>query len=609
MVTGDEEKKIEDAGKSSLSYSKQLAEAFKINFETLGKTIEDTYKAQVELNKAFGQGQERLTETYRAVSDAAPRVARLGGDIKDVQKTMIGIAEASRRNVIANTEDVEKLFAATELIGGSAESLSNSFLDVGVGIGQIGPQLEDSINYIQSIGGNTKTVMKDVTDNMGQMNRFQFEGGVKGLTKMAAQASMLRFDMKETFAFAEKVLDPEGAVETAAAIQRLGVSMGNLADPFQLMNQSLTDPAGLQDSLIKATKQFTEYDEKTKTFKINPQGVLTLRELAKATNTSFENLSKSALAAAELDERLSSINPSLVFENEEDKQYLNNIATMKDGKYQVEVTDEKGEKVYKDLGEITQQEMNKLIEEQKTGPKTLEQMTKLQLGLDEDILANVKSINAAISQGLTSPKQITKGIAATQRVTKTVLGEASDAFKAKDFRDLSEGVLKELGNVAINLKDGNKPLTSAFENGISGLGGVLEASQKRFTEVLKEVGEKIAAGLTNNTAGERMIKGNVNKAVESYGGNVSTSSSPITPSGGNRAATLQNGQSTVTTQTTKGTVDVGGKIEVDIKAPNGVSTEQLKQILTTTFNESRFKDYIFRLMPDDKSKSPESNTY
>jgi hypothetical protein len=609
MTTGDEEKKIEDAGKSSLSYSKQLAEAFKINFETLGKTIEDTYKAQVELNKAFGQGQERLTETYRAVSDAAPRVARLGGDIKDVQKTMIGIAEASRRNVIANTEDVEKLFAATELIGGSAESLSNSFLDVGVGIGQIGPQLEDSINYIQSIGGNTKTVMKDVTDNMGQMNRFQFEGGVKGLTKMAAQASMLRFDMKETFQFAEKVLDPEGAVETAAAIQRLGVSMGNLADPFQLMNQSLTDPAGLQDSLIKATKQFTEYDEKTKTFKINPQGVLTLRELAKATNTSFENLSKSALAAAELDERLSSINPSLVFENEEDKQYLNNIATMKDGKYQVEVTDEKGEKVYKDLGEITQQEMNKLIEEQKTGPKTLEQMTKLQLGLDEDILANVKSINAAISQGLTSPKQITKGIAATQRVTKTVLGEASDAFKAKDFRDLSEGVLKELGNVAINLKDGNKPLTSAFENGISGLGGVLEASQKRFTEVLKEVGEKIAAGLTNNTAGERMIKGNVNKAVESYGGNVSTSSSPITPSGGNRAATLQNGQSTVTTQTTKGTVDVGGKIEVDIKAPNGVSTEQLKQILTTTFNESRFKDYIFRLMPDDKSKSPESNTY
>jgi hypothetical protein len=604
---GDEEKKLEDAGKSSLSYSKQLADAFKINFETLANTIVKTTDAQVELNKTFGQGQERLSETYKAVSDAAPRVARLGGDIGATQKTMSEIALASKRNLIANTEDVEKLYAATKLIEGSAEVLTNAFLDVGVGIGQIGPQLEDSINYIQSIGGNTKTVMKDVTDNMAQMNRFQFEGGVKGLTKMAAQASMLRFDMKETFQFAEKVLDPEGAVETAAAIQRLGVSMGNLADPFQLMNQSINDPSGLQDSLIKATKQFTEYDEKTKSFKINPQGVLTLRELAKATNTSFENLSKSALAAAELDERLSSINPSLVFENEEDKQYLNNIATMKDGRYQVEVKDEKGERVFKDLADIKQEELNRLIEEQKTKPKTLEEIAQSQLGIDELILFNVKGMNAALSQGITSPKQIREGIAATTRVTKTTLGGASDALKAKDFRDLSEGVIKELGNVAINLKGGD--IGKAFTSGISGLGGVLESSQKRFTEVLKEVGEKIAAGLTNNTAGERMIKGNVNKAVQSYGGNVSTSSSPLTPSGGNRAATLQNGQSTVTTQTTKGTVDVGGKIEVDVKAPNGVSTEQLKQILTTTFNESRFKDYIVRLVPDSESKEPVSNSY
>jgi hypothetical protein len=607
MATGDEEKKIESTGKDSVSFSKKLAEAALVTWETLANTIVKTTNAQVELNKTFGQGQERLSETYKAVSDAAPRVARLGGDIGATQKTMSEIALASRRNLIANTEDVEKLYAATKLIEGSAENLTNAFLDVGVGIGQIGPQLEDSINYIQSIGGNTKTVMKDVTDNMAQMNRFQFEGGVKGLTKMAAQASMLRFDMKETFQFAEKVLDPEGAVETAAALQRLGVSMGNLADPFQLMNQSLTDPAGLQDSLIKATKQFTEYDEKTKSFKINPQGVLTLRELAKATNTSFENLSKSALAAAELDKRISSINPSIVFENEEDKQYLNNIATMKDGRYQVEVKDEKGERVFKDLADIKQEEMDRLIEEQKTGPKTLEQIAQSQLGIDELILFNVKGMNEALSQGITSAKQIRGGIAATTRVTKTTLGEASDALKAKDFRDLSEGLIKEIGNIAINSKGGD--IGKAFTNGVNGLGGVLESSQKRFTEVLKEVGEKIAAGLTNNTAGERMIKGAANKGVQSYGGKVSTSSSPLTPSAGNRAETLQSGQSTVTTQTTKGTVDVGGKIEVDVKVPNGVSTEQIKQILDSTFNDSKFKDYIIRLKGGGESKEPVSNTY
>ena len=165
----------------------------------MGKAIEDAYKTSVEINKTFGQGQERLVEMMGAVSDAIPRVTRLGGSITDVQTTMNGIADASRRNVIANTEDVAKLYAATQLIEGSADSLSNSFLDIGVGISEIPKQLESSINYIRSIGGNTKSVMKDVTANMEQMNRYQFEGGVVGLTKMAAQASMLRFNMNETF--------------------------------------------------------------------------------------------------------------------------------------------------------------------------------------------------------------------------------------------------------------------------------------------------------------------------------------------------------------------------------------------------------------------------
>ena len=434
MATGDEKDKIKDASTESLTFAQKIGKEALVTWETLATTIETTYKAQVELNKVFGQGQERLSETYKAISDAAPRVARLGGDIKDVQNTMITIAEASRRNVIANTEDVEKLYAATKVTGLEASDLSNKFLDVGVGIEQMGKQLEGSVNYIRSIGGNIKAVMKDVNDNMNQMNRYQFQGGVQGLTKMAAQASMLRFDMRETFQFAEKVLTPEGAIETAAGIQRLGVSIGNLADPFALMNASINDPSGLQDSLIKATKQFTYFDEQTKTFKINPQGVLTLRELAKETGTSFENLSKSALAASELDQRLSAVNMAGLNVNEEDKQYLANIAKMgAGGEYEVKLTNEKGDEYTKKLSDITQTEMNKLIEQQKTGPKTLEEIASKQLSIDESILYNIRGMNVALSQGLTSPKQVRQGIAATQRVVNTTFGETSNAIKAKDF--------------------------------------------------------------------------------------------------------------------------------------------------------------------------------
>jgi hypothetical protein len=186
--------------------------------------------------------------------------------------------------------------------------------------------------------------MEDVTGSMGQMNRFQFEGGVKGLAKMAAQASMLRFDMQQTFNLAERVLDPEGAIDVAAAFQRLGVSAGNLADPFALMNQSINDPSGLQNSLADVAKQFTYFDEKTKTFKINPQGVLTLKEMEQQTGVSAREMSKMGLAAAELDQRLSSINAAgLKIGSEEDKQYLANIAKMGEGgQYEVKLTDEDG---------------------------------------------------------------------------------------------------------------------------------------------------------------------------------------------------------------------------------------------------------------------------
>jgi hypothetical protein len=611
MAAGDEKDKLKEGTEESLTFAQKLAKEATVTWQTLGKTIEETYNAQVELNKTFGQGQERLSEMYKSISDAAPRVARLGGDMKDVQSTMIGIADASRRNVIANTEDVEKLYAATQVVGGSAAELSNAFLDVGVGIEQVGKQLEDSVNYVRSIGGNTKAVMADVTKNMDQMNRYQFAGGVQGLTKMAAQASMLRFDMNQTFQLADKVLDPENAIEVASAFQRLGVSAGNLADPFQLMNQSINDPSGLQDSLAEVAKQYTYFDEKTKTFKINPQGVLTLKEMEKQTGVSAKEMSKMGLAAAELDQRLSAVNMAGLNIKEEDKQYLANIAKMGEGgDYEVKLTDDKGNEYTKKLSEVTQTEMDKLIKEQKEGPKTLEEIARSQLTIDEAMLADIRGLRVAFEQGITSPKQVRQGIAGAQRASKTILGETSDKFgKTKDYRDLSEGILDTLGKVATELKEGNKPLTDVLSNGLNGLGSTLDASQKRFTEVLKEVGENIATKLTNKTVGESTLKSGFQKINEISGVKSPSSASPLNASSGNKIETLQNTQSNTTTQTTKGTVDVGGKIEVDVKVPVGMSAEQTKQFIDSVFNDSKFKDYILRLTTPDNSKEPVSKTY
>ena len=82
--------------------------------------------------------------------------------------------------MLATQEQIEKLYAANKILDLSAESLTNSFMNVGMSVKDIGKNLESSIQYVQSIGGNAAEVVKDMTANMDQLNRYQFEGGVKG---------------------------------------------------------------------------------------------------------------------------------------------------------------------------------------------------------------------------------------------------------------------------------------------------------------------------------------------------------------------------------------------------------------------------------------------
>jgi hypothetical protein len=297
----------------------------------------------------------------------------------------------------------------------------------------------------------------------------------------------------------------------------------------------------------------------------------------------------------------------LTFVNEEDKQYLSNIANMEGGTYKVTLED--GTK--KELSDLKQDEFNKLLEQQKTGPKTLEEMTMSQLTIDKSILSNVASIRESVVQGLTSPKQIRQGIAGAQRATKTILGETSDAIKTKDFRDISEGFLTALGGVAKDLKEGNKPLTDVLSTGLNKFGDTLESSQKNFAKILEEIGEKIGKKLTNQTVGEQMLKSGVNKAVETFSSNSNiTSSGPITSSISNKVGALQNTQNNSVAQTSNSKVDVGGKIEIDVKAPAGVSGDQLKQMMDSTINSVAFKDYIVRTAsPSNPTKEPVSKTY
>lgn len=594
-----------------------IAKQFEVSGTDFGKAFSSMTAQGDAINKAFGQARARVTEFQTAVVDATPRVLRLGGDAKSVTQSITDIAEASRRNVVANTKDVEKLFATFKVTGIDVKTLVDSLGKVGVGISQIGTELEKSVTYIQSIGGNTKQVMADVRNNIEQMNRYQFEGGVVGLTKMAAQASMLRFDMNETFRLADKVLDPDKAVEVASAFQRLGVSAGALTDPFALMNQSINDPQGLQTSLANVAKQFTQFDEKTKTFKINPQGVLTLREMENQTGVSAREMSKMAVAAAELDKRISDVNKAgLKFASEEDKQYLANIAKMGEtGKYEVELKD--GTK--KELANLNQDEFDKLIDAQKKQPKTMEDIARSQMKLSEVIKGDVEAIKQSLLGGLVSARPLQQGMEGARRGLTAASGAASNRMASpKAVRTEVETGLKDIGQLLKDLQNNNISASEAltkYKDALEKQGVGVEA---KFKDSLMQTIDEARKNTTDETGVERLIKSGYDKILEKTGGIKQSKNAPVSSLiEGNRTQQIQNEVKQIVTQGGGGKtqVDFGGGIKVDVNfsnLPSDLSPQQREQIVKMfieKFNSEDVKQYIINLnTTNNPTKSPVGKT-
>ena len=591
---------------------------FKVTGTDFAEATERMSSWAREINNVFGQSRARITELQTAVVDTVPGINRLGGDINDVGKAISEIALASRRNVVANSEDIEQLFAATKILGGSIQEMAESFQNVGIGISQIGPELEKSISYIQSIGGNTEQVMKSVQSNMDQMNRYQFEGGVQGLTKMAAQASMLRFDMSNTFALAEKVLTPEGAIETAAAFQRLGVAAGNLADPFQLMNQSINDPSGLQDSLANISKQFTYFDEKTQTFKINPQGVLTLREMEKSANLAQGSLSKMGLAAAELDKRISDVNRAgLKFASEEDKQYLANIAKMgKTGKYEVELKD--GTK--KELANLNQDEFDELIEAQKTRPKDLEEIARAQMTNSDVIKGDVSAIRNAFLGGIISPRGLLQGVEGAKKVATTATGEVSKRLSStEEVRNQTTQFFGTLKDFIKDMSSGDIKTTDAAAKALTKVGTQMQGIEQSLIKNLTEAMEAARNKTGDSTAVERLARAGYDKLLGQPTGKKADGGRPIsTLIEGNRSQQVQNEVKQIAAQGGVGgktQVDFGGGIKIDVNfsnLPSDLSPQQREQftkMFIDKFNSVDVQQYITNVKTQgNPTKAPVGKT-
>jgi len=591
----------------------ELGKALKSNFsvEAIGMVVAELDTGASLLLKQFGVGQE-MAQTLRAtMADAVSNVRALGGDISDVIKTQEAASKALSRNVILSAEVTKDLYATFKVTGIEAGRVVTAMKDVGIGSGKAAEEMKKVVDIAVQSGVNAQAVSEKVVANMDALNKYNFEGGVSGLAKMAAQATMLRIDMGQTLAFAEKVFDPEGAIEMAAAMQRLGVSQSSLLDPLKMMDLAQNDPAELQNQLAEMGKQFVQLNEKGD-FEIMPGAKRQLREISKAMGIPYEQLTKMALGSAELEDKMSKIRfPDLDIDEDKQKMIANMAEMGKGGKYEVQVKDEEtGQTITKAIDELTKKDVENLEKMANTAPKTMEELAKDQLSALESIAADIKSMadktglaaartkamGTTLSYGRDLSKSVAKTLSPKQLETKT-LAATIDAGIDKNLnvlQRLTDGEItasqarKEVGE---NLTKLNSLLKAAYNEGLDSA----KEEQKKLNEKypVPEQLMRLATGDLRGVKSSEKPRTNITREI----GNVRNTSSIPT----------NNTQPQSSNVSTEKPIEITLNHNIDLKTNGNIDTNQVVMALKNTDVQQGMVSALKEAMYNNGLLAPTSN--
>ena len=559
---------------------KGLGDALESNFnpERIAKIVLTLDNAATEMLKQFGQGQAMADLLRGSMADSVTSVRKLGGDIADVLKTQQEASAALGRNVALSEETTKDLYATMKVTGASVKEIVSGMADVGIGAGRATNEMLKVVNVARESGVNAQAVSGMVLKNMEALNKYNFAGGVEGLAKMAAQATALRIDMSTTLGFAEKVFDPEGAIEVAAAMQRLGVSQSSLLDPLKLMDLSQNDPAELQNQIAQMSKQFVQLG-KDGHFEIMPGAKRQLREISQAMGISYNDITKMALGSADLDKKMKEI--SFPSATEDQKKMLANMAEMgAGGTYQIKTADG----TTKDVSALTGPEIEALEKMANTAPPTMEELAKQQLTATESITAAINSLADRTGLGAASSRTaggILKGTRAVATAASEIPGEGLSA------RNLGKGIDKTADTLKDALHQYAETGTVAANVGniMSDFGGFVK---KELTDSFSNV--KTQADKLDK---EFPMAGDLIKGFQRMMGILPPTTNSSIPSGN----VGTNGMNGSQPSTQKSTMDVNVNHNINITAPSGIDTKTLQNAL----NEPDVKQQIVKMYKDTMS--------
>jgi hypothetical protein len=450
----EEEDRLNYVAKYIKKLQDGINEAYKTIVDTTNGLVDELDEANAKIAGVFGQTQKSTAALRQEIAVAIPSLISMGGETSDALAIQESVAKKLQTNVITSAEVTEQLFAAGKVLGfTAAESgrVVTNFQNAGIQTGEMVENLQKVANIARSVGANTSAVFDLVENNLNQINKYGFQDGVSGLARMASQAAGLRINMSETFEFAAKVFNPEGAINMVATFQRLGVAAGDLADPFRLMYLASEDTEELQNQIVKMTEKFVQFDEKSGRFKVFPGAKRDLMALQEETGYAYDDLVKMGEGMAKF--KLLQGQFKIGGFSKEDQQFISNVA---------QYSKEKGGFTVKlGLGEekLVSQIGSSDLEKIKTfnAPVKLEDLAKEQLSVLETINQTVQTLiygaaaPVAASRFPADAKEIVRAMALTGQVEiDKLIGNTRNTIQTIDggYQKLASTAIKTLSGKA-----------------------------------------------------------------------------------------------------------------------------------------------------------------
>ena len=472
-----------------------------MNFEGALQFLDEEATA---IQNAFGVSKERLGEFKQAIADTSVEMVQFGYDQNDTAKLITKTSEALGTTGIVGQEALNELAAAAKVTGQGYDTLATSFRNVGVSVYNVGETMKTVVDYAKSVGVSVAAVSSNVVENLDEMNKYNFENGIGGLTKMAAQAARLGIDMGTVFGFAEKIFNPEGAIELAAGLQRLGVASSDLLDPLRAMDLAANDPEELQNELIELTKTFTKFNEKTQQFEIMPGEKRRLREIAQEMNIPIGQLTEMSIKAAEFDEKMKKIEFPSFAADQETKELIAGMAQLKDGRAQIAVKDDRGVETLKDINMLTPEDIEKLKESEEESSKTIEELAINQLDQLKLLNSQIAAAAGKTVLGAASAGEVNRIVSAGAALTRSLAVEFNKEIKTEDVRKNVSGVLSEPeAGIVDALRTGDitkigegfaqaiPKIIQLEQNAITSIKTITENAYTKATEDLKKIYENV----------------------------------------------------------------------------------------------------------------------